>query len=173
MVSTQNVNVARFARSAEMRLFLWFSNTVFFFQFHVVCNYTFGSVFISAFFSDLPWRVEKKIDAWLTFGSFQTSSRLLRLLLDDLFFCLESWNPRFEMRLVRLFLFFKLLILYVKANSFHLRDLKATPTTYMISRSFFLRIISNSVEQNRTDVCNYFNYILMKVFNSDQMHNFL
>lgn len=149
-----------------------------FFQFHVVCNYTFGSVFISAFFSDLPWRVEKKIDAWLTFGSFQTSSRLLRLLLllDDLFFCLESWNPRFEMYcLVRLFLllFLKLLILYVKANSFHLRDLKATPTIYMISRSFFLRIISNSVEQNRTDVCNYFNYILMKVFNSDQMHNFL
>ena len=91
-------------------------------------------------------------------------------------FCLESWNPRFEMYcLVRLFLllFLKLLILYVKANSFHLRDLKATPTTYMISRSFFLRIISNSVEQNRTDVCNYFNYILMKVFNSDQMHNFL
>ena len=31
----------------------------------------------------------KKIDAWLTFGSFQTSSRLLRLLLDDLFFV---WN---------------------------------------------------------------------------------
>ena len=76
-------------------------------------------------------------------------------------------------RLFLLLLFLNLLILYVKANSFHLRDLKATPTIYMISRSFFLRIISNSVEQNRTDVCNYFNYILMKVFNSDQMHNFL
>ena len=114
-----------------------------FFQFHVVCNYTFGSVFISAFFSDLPWRVEKKIDAWLTFGSFQTSSRLLRLLLDDLFFCLESWNPRFEMRLVRLFLFFKLLILYVKANSFHLRDLKATPTTLLRSTLEYLITVQN------------------------------
>lgn len=149
-----------------------------FFQFHVVCNYTFGSVFISAFFSDLPWRVEKKIDAWLTFGSFQTSSRLLRLLLlDDLFFLSgivksKIWNV-LSCKTFSSLLFLNLLILYVKANSFHLRDLKATPTIYMISRSFFLRIISNSVEQNRTDVCNYFNYILMKVFNSDQMHNFL
>ena len=28
LLSTQNVNVARFARNVEMRLFLWFSNTV-------------------------------------------------------------------------------------------------------------------------------------------------
>ena len=35
-------------------------------QFHVVCNYTFGSVSISAL-ADLPWRVEKNwclVDIW-------------------------------------------------------------------------------------------------------------
>ena len=35
----------------------------------------------------------KKIDAWLTFGSFQTSSRLLRQVLDDLFFV---WNREIQ-----------------------------------------------------------------------------
>ena len=150
-----------------------------FFQFHVVCNYTFGSVFISAFFSDLPWRVEKKLMLGWHLEVFRPPADYSDFFFFFLMICFLSgivkskiWNV-LSCKTFSSLLFLNLLILYVKANSFHLRDLKATPTTYMISRSFFLRIISNSVEQNRTDVCNYFNYILMKVFNSDQMHNFL
>ena len=51
--STQNVNVARFARNIEWDFFLWFSNTVSLLQWTYFCFFIFGST-LKAYFVPVP-----------------------------------------------------------------------------------------------------------------------